>query len=75
MTEERDQIELRPSPFTRNQKMLCPACGHRLPIDRWTECDRCGAHIRLETVIEAPPLSGYSNTTNTTSTDDSDTND
>lgn len=35
--------------------IVCPECGQVLPVDAQTECDRCGAHLRLlvETVVPA----------------------
>jgi hypothetical protein len=29
------------------RRMECPYCGRLLPIDGYTECDRCGAHIEV----------------------------
>lgn len=38
-----------------NKIMKCPECDHRLPIDAYTECDNCGAHleVKVETVVGA----------------------
>lgn len=36
------------------ERLLCPECGRRLPVDEWTECDRCGAHLSLKWEVEAP---------------------
>lgn len=34
--------------------MECPECGRGLPIDQWTKCDRCGAHLSLKVGVEVP---------------------
>jgi len=34
-------------------KMECPECGHLLPPDGHTECDRCGAHLELMVRVHA----------------------
>jgi len=36
------------------RRMECPECGHLLPPDDYTECDRCGAHIALKCEVVAP---------------------
>jgi DNA-directed RNA polymerase subunit RPC12/RpoP len=36
------------------RKMECPECGHLLPPDGHTECDRCGAHLELMVRVHAP---------------------
>jgi len=36
--------------------MLCPECGHELPLHTHTECDRCGAHLELMYQVHAPGI-------------------
>lgn len=31
-------------------------CGRWLPLDVWTECDRCGAHYEVQIKQTAPPV-------------------
>jgi rRNA maturation endonuclease Nob1 len=38
------------------RRLVCPECGHLLPVDNYTECDRCGAHIELQAVVHAPAI-------------------
>ena len=38
------------------KRVECPECGHLLPLDSWTECDRCGAHLSLKWEVEAPAI-------------------
>jgi hypothetical protein len=37
-----------------DKRMECPECGRLLPIDNWTECDRCGAWLSLKIEVEVP---------------------
>lgn len=37
--------------------MVCPECGTYLPIDAYTECSNCGAHLRVKVAVEAPAIS------------------
>lgn len=36
--------------------MVCPECGHELPLRTHTECDRCGAHLELMYEVHAPGI-------------------
>ncbi len=38
----------------RDKRMRCPECNHILPISPETECDRCGAWIKVKTEVVAP---------------------
>lgn len=38
------------------QRLLCPECGHHLPIDSGGECDSCGCHYRIHVEILAPGI-------------------
>lgn len=38
------------------KSLVCPECGQELPIDSRTECDNCGAHIKLKVKIIAPGI-------------------
>lgn len=53
-----DTIELVFDPVIEKERFLCPHCDRRLPVDPVTECDQCGAHLRIDVVTEAPPV-GY----------------
>lgn len=53
-----DTIELVFDPVIEKERFLCPHCDQRLPVDPVTECDQCGAHLRIDVVTEAPPV-GY----------------
>lgn len=46
-------IRLHPADKTRFE---CPECGHYLPVDPWTECERCGAHLTITVTVEAPAI-------------------
>ena len=45
-------VEVVDVPDTDKTRMRCPECGHLLPIDSWTECDRCGAHLSVHIRVE-----------------------
>jgi len=36
-------------------RMRCPHCDQSLPVDEYTECDQCGAHLKLCVKTVAPP--------------------
>lgn len=36
--------------------MVCPECGHELPLDTHTKCDRCGAHLELMYEVHVPGM-------------------
>jgi primosomal protein N' len=46
--------ELAPTLPRNRKRLFCPECDHRLPIDSFTECDQCGAHLSLKWEIEVP---------------------
>jgi predicted RNA-binding Zn-ribbon protein involved in translation (DUF1610 family) len=46
-----DDIRLYPGDRSR---FHCPECGEVLPVDSWTECQRCGAHLNVQVEVEAP---------------------
>lgn len=53
-------VELKEWPKRTRQRMKCPFCNHGLPVVERTECDRCGAHLRLTIEAIAPPVGeGY----------------
>lgn len=37
-------------------RLVCPHCQRGLPVDEYTECDQCGAHLRLCVRTTAPPV-------------------
>lgn len=57
MTDIRDaQLDIVPRDRKIEKRLICPECNHSLPVDERTECDRCGAHLRLKVSVEAPAI-------------------
>lgn len=61
MTEQTQQTtvaEIIPVPSTSKmaRRVTCPHCDSKLPIDTVTECDTCGAHLRLLVKTDVPPV-------------------
>jgi hypothetical protein len=53
---KRERISLTRNVFTHSLQFECPECGTGLPISPIGECSTCGAHIRLEAVLEVPGM-------------------
>jgi len=52
-----DSVDLRQTPChsRTTDRVVCPHCGNLLPVDEYTECDQCGAHLKLCVKTVAPP--------------------
>lgn len=46
--------------FDSDYKMVCPECDSAIALSPQTECDTCGAHFRVDTVLEAPAIEARS---------------
>jgi len=52
-----ESVDLRQTPrhSRTTDWMVCPHCGNLLPVDEYTECGQCGAHLELCVKTVAPP--------------------
>jgi DNA-directed RNA polymerase subunit RPC12/RpoP len=55
-TRRYETVQLLPRAAGGRDRASCPECGHRLPVDERTECDRCGAHLTLVWRVDAPAV-------------------
>lgn len=52
-----ESVDLKLAPLTARmtKRIRCPHCDQPLPVDEYTECDQCGAHLELCVKTVAPP--------------------